>query len=123
LLDTLGKPIDPRSLSQKRFIRGRKSMTRYDYETLDIDGLSVTDAIAALYAWENENPEATETRLQLCYDGDSAYLEVSFQVPLTPQEIEDKKQREAEWANKVEKHERETYERLKIKYEGRENAH
>jgi hypothetical protein len=93
-------------------------MTRYDYETLDVQGLSVAEAISVLQAWETENAEATETCLQLYSDGDSAYLEVSFQVPLTPQEIEDKKQREEAFLALQEERERETYERLKAKYEG-----
>ena len=89
---------------------------KYDYESLDINGVSVAEAIAALQAWETETPEATEAVFNIYPDGDSAFAEIRFYRPHTSEELEaikTAKQKAAEWQ---EQHDRETYERLKEKY-------
>ena len=90
---------------------------KFTYESIDIDGASVADVIAALQAWETENPEATESRVRFHSDGDYySCVEISFYRPYTNEELEQIKvseQKSLEWQ---EKQERETYERLKEKY-------
>ena len=86
---------------------------KYDYDSLDVNGVSVAEVIAALQAWETENPEATDAIFSLYSDGgDSAFAEVCFYRPLTPEELEDIKTAK-QWQ---ERRERELYELLKEKY-------
>lgn len=90
---------------------------KFVIQDIDIDGASVEDVIAALQAWETENPEATESRVRFPsdYDCDSS-VSISFYRPYTNKELEQIKvseQKSLEWQ---EKQERETYERLKEKY-------
>jgi hypothetical protein len=96
--------------------------TKYEYNSLDIQGFTVADAIAALQAWETENPEAINSCVQLYSDGDDVHLELSWQVPLTPEEIELKKEQKARSLAIIEQNERQTYERLKAKYGETESA-
>lgn len=92
--------------------------TKYIYETIEIDGMTVSDAIVALQTWKNENPTAVEDYLSVNYDGDHSYVEVNFQRPMTEEEIEAKKELEAKYAIYQEEAERSQYERLKAKFEG-----
>ena len=90
---------------------------KFTYESIDIDGASVADVIAALQAWETENPEATKSTVRFHSDeGYYSSVEISFYRPYTNEELEQIKvseQKSLEWQ---EKQERETYERLKEKY-------
>lgn len=90
---------------------------KYNYETLDINGVSVAEAIAALQAWETENPEATDTVFNVYSDGDYAFVEINFYRPYTADELEAIKEAEQKAAEWQERHERELYERLKEKFE------
>lgn len=87
-----------------------------NYENIDIDGLSVAEAIAALQAWETENPEATDSTFRMFSDEESAYAEISFSRPYTQKELEQIKAYEQRDLENREKQERQTYERLKEKY-------
>ena len=91
---------------------------KYVYETLDISGCSIPEAILALQTWQAENPDAVDSCFSVCYDGDSGYTEVSFMRPMSEQEIEAKKAQQAQYAIYQEQAERAQYERLKEKFEG-----
>jgi hypothetical protein len=93
-------------------------MMKYDYETLDIDGVEIADAISMLQEWVDENPEAAKAVINLGSDGDSTYLEVSFERPYTETELEFQKTQAANYAAYQEERDRTEYERLKAKYEG-----
>ncbi len=93
-------------------------MMKICYDTLDIDGLSITDAIAALYSWENEHPDAEDDILSFNWDGDDPYLEVVYKRPMNAEEIEFAEKHQAAMLDRQEQYERETYERLKAKFEG-----
>ena len=92
--------------------------TKYCYEELDINGVSVAEAIAALQAWEAENPEATESSLNVYSDGESAGIELTFYRPMTEVELGVLKIQQANAAEYQEARDRTEYERLKAKYEG-----
>lgn len=92
---------------------------RHVYETLDIDGISIVDAIAALQAWNDEHQDVVETRLGFGWDGDDPYFEVGYQRPMTPEELNEYNSGIISAAEYNEQYERETYERLKAKYEGK----
>ena len=98
---------------------------KYDYQTLDINGLPVAEVISALQAWEAENPEATNAAFYIYSDTEysslgkstSLFAEIGFHRPYIEEEIEDiktAKQKAAEWQ---ERRERELYELLKEKFE------
>lgn len=91
---------------------------KYNYETLDISGMTVSDAIIALQAWKDENPDAVEDYLVVNYDGEDSYVEVNFRRPMTEQELEAKKAQEAQYVIYQEEADRAQYERLKAKFEG-----
>lgn len=91
---------------------------RYDYETLDISGCTVPDAILALQTWQAENTGAVDTTFNVCYDGDSGYTEVSFMRPMTEMELNLEKIQQSNAAEYQEERDRKEYERLKAKYEG-----
>lgn len=91
---------------------------KFIYKTLEIDGMSIADAIVALQTWKNENPDAVEDYLSINYDGDYSYVEVHFQRPMTETELEFQKAQEAQYAVYQEEADRAQYERLKAKYEG-----
>jgi hypothetical protein len=93
-------------------------MMKYNFENLDIDGVSVEEAMTALQTWKDENPDAVKDVINLIYDGDSTYLEITFERPMTEKELEDYEQTIAAQARSLEQYERETYERLKAKFEG-----
>lgn len=86
------------------------------YETLEINGMPIADAIVALQAWKDKNPEAVHDYLSVDYDGDN--IEVNFQRPMTEKELEEYNAQLASYAQRQEEQERKTYERLKAKYEG-----
>ena len=90
---------------------------KYDYDQLDIQGLSIQDVIAIFQAWETEHPEAQSTNVGVYSDGDSAYLEVAFCRPFTEEELAQKELNEKLRAERQEAAERAEYERLKAKYE------
>jgi hypothetical protein len=91
---------------------------KYDYDTLSIEGVSVAEAIEALQEWQASNPEATDTTISLpSYEG-ATELEVCFYRPFTSAELEAIKVNESIWEARREAQDRETYERLKAKYEG-----
>jgi hypothetical protein len=89
---------------------------KYEYESLDLQRVKVSEAIAILQSWESENPEAVEDYISLYSDGESAWAEVCFCRPYTEEELEEMKARDEAHAAHVEQLERETYERLKEKY-------
>jgi hypothetical protein len=91
---------------------------KYNYETLDISGMTVSDAIIALQAWKDENPDAVEDYLVVNYDGEDSYVEVNFQRPMTETELEAQKAQQAQYAIYQEEADRAQYERLKAKFEG-----
>lgn len=89
---------------------------KYIIQNIDINGTSVAEAIAALQAWETENPEATESTVGFYSDGGYSSVEISFYRPYTSAELEQMKVSEQRALELKEKQERETYERLKEKY-------
>lgn len=91
---------------------------KYCYEELDINGVSVAEAIAALQAWETENPDATDSNLNVYSDGESAGVELTFYRPMTEVELGVLKIQQANAAAYQEERDRTEYERLKAKYEG-----
>lgn len=92
---------------------------KHFYETLELDGMSISDAIVALQAWKDENPDAVDDYLSVsCYREDNCYIEVNAQRPMTEAELEAKKAKEAQYAIYQEEAERSQYERLKAKFEG-----
>jgi hypothetical protein len=92
--------------------------TVLEYETIDIDGCSVTEVIAALQTWEAENPEAVNTNFSILYDGEGAYAEIAFQRPMTELEINIQKIQRANYDAAQEARDRNEYVRLKAKFEG-----
>jgi hypothetical protein len=92
--------------------------TRYCFEELDIHGVSVAEAIAALQAWETENPDATESSISVYSDEASVGVEVTFQRPLTELEINIQKIQQANYDAAQEARDRLEYDRLKAKFEG-----
>lgn len=93
-------------------------MMKYIYENLEIEGMSITGAIIALQAWKDENPDAVHDYLSVSYDGDSSYVEVHAQRPMTEIELGVHKIQQANAAEYQEERDRTEYERLKAKYEG-----
>jgi hypothetical protein len=91
---------------------------KYCYEELDINGVTVAEAIAALQAWETENPDATDSALNIYSDGESAGVELTFYRPMTEVELGVLKIQQANTAAYQEESDRKEYERLKAKYEG-----
>ena len=91
---------------------------KYVYETLEIEGMPIADAIVALQAWKDENPDAVHDYLSVGYDGDSSYVEVHFQRPMNEVELGVQKIQEANHAAYLEERDRTEYERLKAKFEG-----
>ena len=91
---------------------------KYIYETVEIDRMPIADAIVALQAWKDENPEAVHDCLSVGYDDDNSFVEVHFQRPMTEKELEEYNAQVASYAQRQEELERKTYERLKAKYEG-----
>jgi hypothetical protein len=93
--------------------------TKYCFEELDINGVSVAEAIAALQAWEAENPEATESCLNIYSDGyEGAGVEITFHRPMTEVELSVMEIQQANAIAYQEERDRNEYERLKAKYEG-----
>lgn len=93
-------------------------MMKFCYETLDIDGASVANAISALQAWKEENPDAVDDYLTFGWDGDDPYFEVAYNRPMHAHELEFHEKQQAAYREMQEQNERETYERLKAKFEG-----
>ena len=92
---------------------------KYDYDaSVDLNGMTLQEAIAALETWVAENPGAVNDIITLYCDGEGAYSQIDFQRPMTELEIEQRTQREAEYAKYAEKRELEEYNRLKAKFEG-----
>ena len=91
---------------------------KYIYENLEIEGMPIADAIVALQAWKDENPEAVHDYLSVGYDGESSFVEVHFQRPMTEKELEQHNAQVASHAQWQEERDRTEYERLKAKYEG-----
>ena len=92
---------------------------KYDYDaSVDLNGMTLQEAIAALETWVAENPGAVDDTITLYSDGEGAYSQIDFQRPMTELEIEQRNNREAEYAKYTEKRELEEYERLKAKFEG-----
>jgi hypothetical protein len=115
----LGKLIGLRSSSQKRFIRGREKMKlKYEYESLDIHGLTIQETIALFQAWEADHTDASSTTVETYTDGESCYVEVAFQRPFTEEELAQQELNEKLWKERQEVTERAEYQRLKAKYEG-----
>ena len=92
--------------------------TKYCFEELDINGVSVAEAIAALQSWETENPDATESAINVYSDGESAGIEITFHRPMTELELNVQKIQKANSDQWQEERDRAEYERLKAKYEG-----
>ena len=88
---------------------------KYDYRFLNIDGLSIAEAIAALQTWEAENPDAIDSFIDL---GEVSTIEITFQRPMTETEIALEDTQLANRARFVEERDRAEYERLKAKFEG-----
>lgn len=91
---------------------------KYCFEELDINGVSVAEAIAALQAWETENPDATESAINVYSDGESAGIELNFYRPMNELELNLLKIQQANSDAYQEERDRAEYERLKAKYEG-----
>ena len=91
-------------------------MMKYEYDYLDIDYVSVAEAIAALQAWQAEHPDAVEDSISLHSDGGS--LEINYQRPMTEIELGVKRIQEANHAAYQEERDRAEYIRLKILFEG-----
>ena len=91
---------------------------KYCYEELDINGVSVAEAIAALQAWETENPDATDSALNIYSDGESAGVELNFYRPMTEIELEAQKAQQANAAAYQQERDRAEYIRLKVLFEG-----
>lgn len=89
---------------------------KYIIQDIDIGEESVAEVIAALQAWETENPEATESTVRFRSDGVYSSVEISFYRPYTSEELEQMKASEQKALEWQEQRERETYERLKEKY-------
>lgn len=85
---------------------------KYCYTRLDLSGMSVSEVIAALQAWEAQNPEAVNTYLEI-YDRSA---EIRYYRPYTAAELEiiTFNQEKVQAAKKAK--ERAEYERLKEKY-------
>lgn len=92
-------------------------MMKYDYEYIDIDDKSVAEVIAALQAWETENPDATDSSIGLPDHGYGS-IEITFQRPMTETEIVTYNAQLANSARYVEERDRAEYDRLKTKFEG-----
>jgi hypothetical protein len=92
---------------------------KYCCQSIDIDGLSVAEAISALQAWENENSEsATDSHIAVYPDGSGgAHVEIWYYRPYTEEEIASKKLYEKLWEERKEAADLAEYERLKAKYE------
>lgn len=93
-------------------------MMLLSYENLDLDGASVAEAIAALQTWLTENPDAVDDTLYSSYDGESSYIEICFQRPMTEEELNIQKIQQVRADEWQEKRDLETYNRLKAKFEG-----
>jgi len=93
--------------------------TKYCFEELDINGVSVAEAIAALQAWEAENPEATESSLNIYSDGyEGAGVEITFHRPMTEVELDAFKIQQANAVAYQQERDRAEYIRLKVLFEG-----
>lgn len=93
-------------------------MMKHCFDMLDIDGISIADTIAVLQAWKDEHPDAENDYLSFGWDGDEPYFEVGYNRPMDAHELEFHEKQQAAAAEWQEKHDRETYERLKAKFEG-----
>jgi len=93
-------------------------MMKYVYETLEIEGMTISEAIVALQAWKDENPDAVNDYISVGYDGDCSYIEAHFQRPMNEIELGVQKIQEANHAAYIEQRDREEYDRLKAKFEG-----
>ena len=93
-------------------------MMKYCYDSLDIEGVSITDAIAALQAWKDEHPDAENENLTFGWDGDDPYFEVTYHRPMRADELEWHEKQQAAALEYQEQHDRKEYERLKAKFEG-----
>jgi len=94
-------------------------MMKYEYDSsVDLNHMSVQEAIEALQTWQSEHPDAVDDSISLYSDGEGAYCEINFSRPMTELEIQESTQREAEYAKYLEKRDVEEYERLKAKFEG-----
>jgi len=87
------------------------------FNHIEINNLTISEVIAALQAWETENPEALDAVLVLDYDTD-AYAEVSFNSPMTELEIQEDEERKLKVKKWREQAEHNEYLRLKAKFEG-----
>lgn len=92
-------------------------MMKHCFDHLDIDGISIAEAIVALQAWKDEHPEAQNDYLSFGWDGDDPYFEVGYNRPMHAHELEFHQKQQAAAAEWQEKHDREIYERLKAKFE------